>query len=612
MHRPLITADSIRLSGLIGLVVLLCSCLIGTSALAELQEQDIEALRQQGIDEGWTFEVRMNPACEYSLDELCGLEEPENWREGAKFNAFEEKRDIPSAFDWRDKVLPPVRSQGGCGACWAFGSVGPLECNIKIKDGVVVDLSEQWLVSCNTNGYDCDGGWWVHDYHEWKGDPCGGTGAVLEEYFPYTATNGSCNCPYPHDYFIDDWAYIGGQWQTPSVDAMKQAIMEYGPISVGVSVNDAFQAYGSGVFNGCENGSVNHAVTLVGWDDDDGDYGCWILRNSWGPYWGEGGYMRIPYGCSRVGYNACYVDFDGGVDFTVDTTFGWAPMEVNFEATSGYEVDVWSWDFGDGTGSNLQSPSHLYDTPGMFDVTVEIDAEGEVFSRNRPNCVVVLADSLIPESVVGKSDTTVELRIRARNNAPVQYFEIPVVFDGELNVSLDSFSTEGCRTDYFGTQSFVSWDPNHHRKAIQLLSSIDNPTLHLPPGEGDIIRIFFSIPAGARAEQIATIDLTGYLAYSPTFSWPLFEYAPIVTEATISVASCCVGLAGNVDNDPADGCDISDLTALVNHLFVTFETLPCAEEANTNGTPDGTVDISDLTLLVNHLFVTFESLATCQ
>ena len=82
--------------------------------------------------------------------------------------------------------------------------------------------------------------------------------------------------------------------------------MLYGPVSVAVYVNSAFQAYNSGVFNGCATGTVNHAVALVGWNDAQQ---AWILRNSWGTGWGESGYMRIKYGCSKVGYGACYVDY---------------------------------------------------------------------------------------------------------------------------------------------------------------------------------------------------------------------------------------------------------------------------------------------------------------
>jgi C1A family cysteine protease len=287
-------------------------------AWAQLSDADIAALQAQGEREGWTFTVSKNPATEYSLEQLCGLVIPDNWWVGARFDPCLPTRDLPAAFDWRDQyTLPPVRNQGGCGSCWAFGTVGPLECNIAIKDGQIVDLSEQWLVSCNNDGWSCAGGWFAHDYHQWKTDDCGGTGAVPESSFPYVAYDAPCNCPYPHDYLLDDWAYIAGEYNIPTVDQMKQAIWDHGPISVAVYVNSAFQGYGGGIFLGCGSGSCNHAVTLVGWNDNGGNNGYWILRNSWGAGWGEGGYMRIKYNCSSIGYAACYVVYPGRANMAV-------------------------------------------------------------------------------------------------------------------------------------------------------------------------------------------------------------------------------------------------------------------------------------------------------
>lgn len=75
---------------------------------------------------------------------------------------------------------------------------------------------------------------------------------------------------------------------------------------------------------------------------------------------------------------------------------------------------------------------------------------------------------------------------------------------------------------------------------------------------------------------------------------------------------CCIGTTGNVDYDGLDNVDISDLTKLVSHLFVTFEDLFCPAEANTSGDAGCVVDISDLTALVNHLFVTFDPLPACD
>lgn len=304
-------------------------------AAGQLSSEDIAALQQRAAEEGWTFTVGENSATQYSLDQLCGMKEPDNWREKAVFVDITPDKALPVAFDWRDSGgVTVVKNQGGCGSCWAFATVGPLECNIKIKDDMEVDLSEQWLVSCNSNGWDCSGGWFAHDYHQFATDPCGGTGAVMEADFPYTATNGTCNCPYDHYYTIMSWAYIGDSYSIPSVAAMKQAIIDYGPISVTVHANSAMQAYGGGIFNGCYNGEINHGVTLVGWDDDQGTNGVWIMRNSWGTGWGEdGGYMRMEYGCSRIGYAACFVEYQGSARLNFEYPDGLPDQLIPDEAT---------------------------------------------------------------------------------------------------------------------------------------------------------------------------------------------------------------------------------------------------------------------------------------
>jgi C1A family cysteine protease/predicted secreted protein len=222
-------------------------------------------------------------------------------------------QSLPGAYNWcgAHGGCPPVRDQGYCGSCWAFGTVGPLEAWVKYRSGgESVDLSEQYLLSCNTDGWDCSGGWWAHDYHEDKWPPSESqAGAVLESASPYQASETACAGPYSHPYNIASWRYVGNDSSVPSVAAIQQAIYTYGPVAAAMCTDSAFASYSGGVFqtdesSQCGINMVDHAIVLVGWDDSQQ---AWILRNSWGSGWGEGGYMRIRYGTSNVGFAANYV-----------------------------------------------------------------------------------------------------------------------------------------------------------------------------------------------------------------------------------------------------------------------------------------------------------------
>lgn len=224
---------------------------------------------------------------------------------------------LPSSFNWCDGgYCTGVRDQAACGSCWAFGTVGPFESKILIHDALTKDLSEQYLLSCNTDGWTCDGGWWAHDYHLNMIPPGqSDAGAVYEADFPYVASQVACIPSLDHHEKIETWAFVGPEYDVPPVADIKQAIYDHGPVSVAVCAGSAFQSYTTGVFETNESCpfDVNHAVVLVGWDDADG---AWILRNSWGTGWGESGYMRIGYGISNVGYSANYIAYSPSIPLT--------------------------------------------------------------------------------------------------------------------------------------------------------------------------------------------------------------------------------------------------------------------------------------------------------
>ncbi|MBT4822538.1 MAG: hypothetical protein HON70_42925, partial [Lentisphaerae bacterium] len=273
--------------------------LLATSAKAQLSDQDIQDLRRRGESEGWTFSVGRSQATYVPIERLCGTASCAEVEPSTETPPLRRTREaLPERFDWRAfNGCTPIKNQGQGPYCWAFAIVGMVECNVLISDGDEVDLSEQYLVNCV--------------YPPIFGPPRYGdmlSGCVLEEDLPYMAAKGPCNSPYPLHYAVESWGYVGTSTGIPATDSIKQAIITYGPLDVSVYVGDAFQAYSGGVFNANYNYSINHDVVLVGWSDDGG---YWIMRNSWGPSWGENGYMRIAYGVSRIGYAAKYVVYPG-------------------------------------------------------------------------------------------------------------------------------------------------------------------------------------------------------------------------------------------------------------------------------------------------------------
>jgi len=77
------------------------------------------------------------------------------------------------------------------------------------------------------------------------------------------------------------------------------------------------------------------------------------------------------------------------------------------------------------------------------------------------------------------------------------------------------------------------------------------------------------------------------------------SYVPRVL-ANVTVGVCCVGFRGNINNDPSDGIDVSDVVYLVSYSFKGGPAPPCPEEANVNGI--GGIDIADLTVLISYSF----------
>ena len=269
-------------------------------------------LRTEIRDKGYTYTVDYNDACKYSFDKLCGYNPDvvfgnEPTKGAANSQLWQGARALPHRYIG---YYTSVKNQGGCGSCWAFGMVGSVEGLFLKTMGTEENLSEQWLLDCNPWGWDCGGGF--INYYMFMNE-----GAITETCYPYLAYQTACDHSCPHLYYIYNWAWVGNSYSVPPVDNIKQAIMTYGSVAVGIfSSTYHFQTYSGGVFNNCVANSPDHCVVLCGWDDN---LGAWLLKNSWGTTWGgvdidesgtvdpdERGFMWIVYGCNNVGYAAAY------------------------------------------------------------------------------------------------------------------------------------------------------------------------------------------------------------------------------------------------------------------------------------------------------------------
>ena len=322
----------------------------------------------------------------------------------------------PSSFDWRNvsgkNYITPVKNQGGCGSCWAFGATAGLESYTLINRpelNTSLDLAEQILVSCHVKsclGYSIPG---ASDYIRDHGIP-------EEACYPYISNVGDCSAAcstwQSNVYRIDEWG------QTPQdVEAMKYAIATYGPLIVDVNVFSGFDSYVGGIYQVEDPPSGSrgsHAVLLLGYaDSTDGiTPGYFIAKNSWGTGWGESGFFKIAYtetatasqlGAQTALYMICNesavsppkaaVSYLGGtVSYNVTTDpVDFCPWTANANQVPGgwitYGTNTW-WGWGSGP-INFTALPNYEDTVRTHTVTVAgVDVSVEQQGRPRHSLTI--------------------------------------------------------------------------------------------------------------------------------------------------------------------------------------------------------------------------------
>jgi len=255
---------------------------------------------------------------------------------------------LPSSYDLRTQgKLTPVRNQGACGSCWAFATYGSLESTL--KPGETWDLSENNLK--NKHGY--------------AGTHCAGgnagmstaylaryVGPVAEADDPYNAASSYSPSNLPVRKHVQDVLYLPDRSGPLDNDNIKNAIQVYGGVYSLIYWTDTAYQSATSSFYYSGPSTINHAITIVGWDDNyersrfrtsaPGN-GAFIVRNSWGTGFGDAGYFYVSYYDSAIGL--------GNVVFTAEPT-------QNFQ--TGYQYDTLGWTSSAGFGSDTAWFSNVF------------------------------------------------------------------------------------------------------------------------------------------------------------------------------------------------------------------------------------------------------------
>jgi len=207
------------------------------------------------------------------------------------------KTEAPESFDWRDQGgVNPVKNQEQCGSCWAFCTVANIEGVYYNQHGELPNLSEQELVSCDTNDNGCNGGLPAYAAEFLIENE---VGLESEGDYPYEAEKEKCVAKEAlEQVFVTDYRQVMEEGD------MAAALVQFGPLSIGLNA-DPLGYYWGGIINpedpeDCSASGIDHGVAIVGYGEDDGTP-YWTVRNSWSADWGEAGYFRIVRGKGACG-----------------------------------------------------------------------------------------------------------------------------------------------------------------------------------------------------------------------------------------------------------------------------------------------------------------------
>ncbi len=277
------------------------------------------------------------------------------------------------------------------------------------------------------------------------------------------------------------------------------------------------------------------------------------------------------------------------VDFYADVTVGWVPLTVQFSDSS-VGATEWLYEFGDGDSSTEKEPLHTYTSGGAKDVFLSVLLPDGYHNRTYRKMVVALADTvIIGGGVVNGGSITVPVYLR--NSHPMNELQLPIRFDGDVELTYDYWDTTGCRTSNFDYVDMVSYSPATKKLAFKFQAGVDVGKPAMEPGYGPIINIHFSAGPGSGTTVLDTVTTGGRVL---DFNAGYVSFVPRVVTGVWQTSLC-----GDIDGN-GTVADIADLVYMVDYMFNDGPPPADLVMANIDGT--GWIDIGDLVYLVDYMF----------
>jgi len=296
--------------------------------------------------------------------------------------------DLPAVYDLRkEEKVTAVRNQGKDGSCWAFSSIASLESYILEKEGKSYDFSENNMKNLVSNSYsqgfdltpDDGGNAFISTAYlsRWSG-PVNDSEDPYSDLSTYSPTGLSVQ---KH---VQETLFLPKKSEFLDNEVIKNAIMEYGAVYTTIYWNPGYYQQKNYAYRYPGSLSVNHAVTIVGWNDSfdrnsftqvpPGD-GAFIVKNSWGDTWGEDGYFYISYYDTKLGHNENAI-FTAESQNNYDHVYQYDPL--GWIVSKEYEGSLVAW------GGNVFSSERNENLRAIGFYTTDLNTAYEIYIYKNP------------------------------------------------------------------------------------------------------------------------------------------------------------------------------------------------------------------------------------